>query len=92
MNSMGLNPSSLEPKPHASRPAQRLGERLLAAGLVSRFQLEMALQEQLSTKKRLGEIVVAKGWVPYAVLEKIAAGMIHNGTKSVRSVKNKITF
>lgn len=72
-------------KSNLNHPYKRLGERLLAAGLITRFQLEMALQEQLSTRKRLGEIIVAKGWVQVETVEGIAVQMAAFSTKSVRS-------
>ncbi|MEB3162792.1 MAG: hypothetical protein VKK80_06155 [Prochlorothrix sp.] len=73
-------------KSNLNSPYKRLGERLLAAGLITRFQLEMALQEQLSTRKRLGEIVVAKGWVELETVEGIAADRLSIlSRKSVRS-------
>lgn len=42
---------------------QRIGELLLAKGLVSPEQLKQALAERGDSYFRLGEIVVAKGWV-----------------------------
>ncbi|MEB3272192.1 MAG: hypothetical protein VKJ85_00270 [Prochlorothrix sp.] len=58
-----------------SQSYKRLGEHLLAAGLITRFQLKMALQEQLSTRQRLGVIVAEKGWVPQDAVENIATQM-----------------
>ena len=42
---------------------QRIGELLLAKGLISQEQLQQALSERGDTYFRLGEIVVARGWV-----------------------------
>ena len=41
----------------------RLGEQLLAAGLIQADQLEEALSEQQATGERLGSILVAKGYI-----------------------------
>lgn len=42
--------------------SKRLGDILLAAGLVSEPQLEWALEEQRQKYKRLGEIIIESGW------------------------------
>lgn len=40
-----------------------LGQILIEAGLISISQIELALSEQKQTKLRIGEILVAHGWV-----------------------------
>ncbi len=45
-----------------------LGEKLIAAGVITQEQLDDALAEQKSSGKRLGEILVDKG---YATAEQI---------------------
>lgn len=45
-----------------------LGEKLIAAGIITQGQLDEALAEQKSSGKRLGEILVDKG---YATNEQI---------------------
>ena len=55
------------PLPHRlplERARLHLGSLLLRAGLLSAEQLEEALAEKAETGKRLGEIVVDRGWVP----------------------------
>jgi hypothetical protein len=42
---------------------QPLGAVLQRAGLVSEEQVEAALEEQKSTKRRIGEILAAHGWI-----------------------------
>lgn len=42
---------------------KRLGEILIEAGVIDSARLDQALQEVRSTGKRLGEILVFKGWV-----------------------------
>ena len=49
-----------------SRAACGSGTMLVRAGLLSAEQLEEALAEKAETGKRLGEIVVDRGWVPSA--------------------------
>ncbi|MEX2243207.1 MAG: hypothetical protein WD716_05095 [Fimbriimonadaceae bacterium] len=42
---------------------QRIGELLVAKGLITQDQLKQALADRGDTYFRLGEIVVSKGWV-----------------------------
>ncbi len=46
----------------ATPPTQRLGDRLLAAGLISSHQLELALREQKRTDKRIGIVLHELGF------------------------------
>jgi hypothetical protein len=48
----------------------RIGERLLAVGLINIQQLWMAILEQRNSGERLGEILVSRGWVDVAMLNK----------------------
>lgn len=41
----------------------KLGELLLYSGKITQGRLDEALQEQLKTKKKFGEIIVDKGWL-----------------------------
>src|SRR4030042_4891953 len=41
---------------------KRIGELLSESGLLSKEQLEIAIEEQKNSKQRLGEIIVRKGW------------------------------
>lgn len=43
--------------------SKRLGDILVAAGLVTEEQLEWALEEQKQSYKRLGEILIDAGWL-----------------------------
>ena len=43
-------------------PSKRLGDRLLAAGLISSHQLELALREQKRTDKRIGTVLHELGF------------------------------
>jgi hypothetical protein len=44
-------------------PAPQLGRILIAAGLLNEEQLERALEEQARTGRRLGEIIVQRGFI-----------------------------
>jgi hypothetical protein len=55
----------------------RLGTMLVRAGLLTAEQLEEALAEKAETGKRLGEIVVDRGWVPSADLARALAEQHH---------------
>jgi len=46
-----------------------LGTYLVEADLITQAQVDQALQEQTSTKKRLGEILVNHGWVTPQTIE-----------------------
>jgi Type II secretory pathway, ATPase PulE/Tfp pilus assembly pathway, ATPase PilB len=50
-----------------------LGTLLVRDRLISTEQLELALAEKEQTGRRLGEIVVAHGWVPAAELARLLA-------------------
>src|SRR5712691_882444 len=50
-----------------------LGTLLVRDGLIRTDQLELALAEKEQTGHRLGEIVVAKGWVDAAALARLLA-------------------
>src|SRR5688572_26805773 len=49
----------------------RLGERLLANGYITIQQLWLALLEQRQSGRRLGDIVVDRGWVDRTVVEDV---------------------
>ncbi|WP_299404924.1 NAD(P)-binding domain-containing protein [Acaryochloris sp. IP29b_bin.148] len=49
----------------------QLGEHLVEAGLVSQTQVDQALQEQLTSDQRLGEILASHGWITPKTVEYI---------------------
>ena len=61
---------------HGGRRMQ-LGSLLVRDGLLSPEQLEEALAEKEHTGRRIGEIVVARGWVPAAGLARALAEQHH---------------
>lgn len=69
--------------------SKRLGDHLIAAGLIHPYQLEVAIHDQQRTGLRLGEIVVARGWVKEEILEDLVNRLAATTIKSVRSVKYK---
>src|SRR3954451_16911228 len=74
--SSAQNPgAAVDNQPQQSRV--RLGTMLVRAGLLTAEQLEEALAEKAETGKRLGEIVVDRGWVPSADLARALAEQHH---------------
>ncbi|HEY8062362.1 MAG TPA: type II secretion system protein GspE, partial [Gemmatimonadales bacterium] len=57
----------------AAHAADRLGEVLLAQGLVTREQLAAALREHRSTHQRLGLVLVRQGVIDELELTKVLA-------------------
>ncbi len=51
----------------------RIGDKLIALGLISKDQLQIALQEQKNTKKLLGTILVEMGFVTESTLGEVLA-------------------
>jgi len=54
-------------------PKKRLGDILIAKGLISREDLEKALAEQKRSAERLGQILVSEGYVNRLVLSQAIA-------------------
>ncbi len=54
-------------------PKKRLGEILIASGLISREDLEEALAEQKRSGERLGQILVSEGYINRLVLSQAIA-------------------
>jgi len=52
----------------------RLGERLVAAGRISQEQLRDALEEQVRTGERLGELLLRRGLISAAILAAAIGG------------------
>ncbi|MEZ5542669.1 MAG: ATPase, T2SS/T4P/T4SS family [Pseudomonadota bacterium] len=57
---MGADPAA-QPGPHGR--AQRLGDILLARGLLSEERINEAIVLQQRTARRMGQIIIDKGWV-----------------------------
>ncbi|GAB4156437.1 MAG: hypothetical protein Fur0046_36390 [Cyanobacteria bacterium J069] len=55
---------------------KRLGSYLLDAGLVTPDQVTVALNDQQATGMRLGEVLVARGWVKEQTIEWIMKKVI----------------
>lgn len=52
----------------------RIGDLLLDAGLIEQWQLEEAIEYQAQWGTRLGDIILAKGWVKPYLLAQVLAG------------------
>lgn len=57
----------------AAGPREPIGELLVDAGRLTRAQLARALTEQQSSKERLGQVLVRKGWLGEAELDALLA-------------------
>lgn len=57
---------------HDAKPI-RIGDRLISMGLISADQLDVALQEQKSDKKMLGQILVDFGFITDSALAEVLA-------------------
>lgn len=79
------SPEGAEPAPYANAPSEsgfgkkappkplRLGERLIELGLIGRDQLEIALREQVKSKKLLGQILVDMSFITESALGEVLA-------------------
>jgi len=65
-------PASEEPKPEGKKTV-RIGERLINMGLISPDQLQIALQEQKTSKQLLGAILVEMGFITESALGELLA-------------------
>ncbi|MEQ1705137.1 MAG: ATPase, T2SS/T4P/T4SS family [Rickettsiales bacterium] len=73
LNAVGIIPEvRLERHALAPKP-MRLGEKLIALGLLSPDQLEIVLTEQKSSKKLLGSILVDMGFLTESALGEVLA-------------------
>ena len=75
---MGVGPSTAGGQ---ERTAPKLGEVLVAAGVITQVQLMTALQEQASEHppRRLGQILVSKGMLTEDRLARALAGQLRLG-------------
>src|SRR4051812_47356198 len=65
-------PENAEAPVPAKKPV-RLGEKLVALGLISLDQLEIVLTEQKSSKKLFGAILVEMGFITESALGEVLA-------------------
>jgi type II secretion system (T2SS) protein E len=56
------------------RPDAPLGTLIYRAGLLSKEKLEFALQESVRSGRRLGEVLLQKGWIDEKDLARLLAG------------------
>jgi type II secretory ATPase GspE/PulE/Tfp pilus assembly ATPase PilB-like protein len=64
----------------------RLGDRLLALGLLTQDQLQIALVEQKASGKMLGEVLATMGLVPDEVLREVVANALGQQAVSMANV------
>jgi len=65
-----------------------LGQLVLQRGLVNEEQLEVALAEHLSTGKRLGEVLVDRGWVTAQELSELLAQQ--DGARGIELLRTRV--
>lgn len=61
----------------------RLGERLVELGVLTRDQLDRALEEQPRSGERLAELLMRKGWASAEAIETASTGALHEGFRAV---------
>src|SRR6185436_3950176 len=71
----------------AMTQGQRIGELLVAAGLITVAQLEEALQQQAGGNARLGELLVRRGFVSEAALTQILSNQLSVAWVSLKHVE-----
>jgi hypothetical protein len=74
--------------PMPMRP-KRLGSYLLDAGLITPDQVTVALNDQQATGMRLGEVLVARGWVKEQTIEWIMKKVILPEKKAFQEWEEK---
>ena len=57
----------------------QLGNYLVEAGLVTQIQVDQALEEQKTSNKSMGEILVSHGWVTPQTIEYMAQSLFQEG-------------
>ena len=61
-----------------SRPQKfRLGDLLVQDGLITPIQLDEALQQQRSSGRKLGQVLIDKQWLTEAQIGKAVARQLH---------------
>jgi len=66
-NSLGKRPAE------ALGPPKRIGEKLIDLGLISKDQLEIALREQVKSRKLLGAILIQMNFITESALGEVLA-------------------
>ena len=60
-----------QPSSPSSFSIQKVGDRLVDAGVINSTQLQVALYDQKAMKLRLGDVLIARGWVDQATLDTV---------------------
>lgn len=69
-----------------NKPAARLGDKLIGLGLITRDQLQIALQEQKSTGKMLGEALLALGFITEEAMRAALAEKLGKQAISLKGI------
>ncbi|MDX2098535.1 MAG: hypothetical protein SFW36_12225 [Leptolyngbyaceae cyanobacterium bins.59] len=79
------NLSNQDVSDHAKHSAPKLlGVYLIEAGLISPAQLQVALNDQKTSSMRVGEILVARGWVKEQTVEYLMQKVVIPERQTVR--------
>ncbi len=83
-----MNAAAREPESGAStQPRMRLGEALVAQGLIDEQQLQLALTEQSQVRRPLGEILIGLGFVRRDAIARHLASELELQLVSARTVQ-----
>jgi general secretion pathway protein E/type IV pilus assembly protein PilB len=81
-----LSPLSPQASAESAAPRQRLGDQLLALGLISQDELRIALQEQKYTAQPLGEALLALGCISEEAMRGALADRLGQQAISLKGV------
>jgi hypothetical protein len=72
-------------------PRERLEELVIQSGLLNEEQLELALAEHLASGKRLGEVLVDRGWLtPEQFAGLLSEQSGHEGARGIDLLKTSV--
>ena len=75
-----------EAKQQNKAPVKRLGDQLVDAGLITADQLKIALLEQKSKGKHLGEILIGLGFVTDEVIRDVLSSSLGQSSVDLKSI------
>jgi hypothetical protein len=67
----------------AAARRKRLGDYLIEAGLLTKSQVDVALNDQQMTEMKFGEILAARGWVKQQTVEFVMAKVVMPERKAI---------
>lgn len=70
-SSSTVSKQAVSPSPLSTQTIKRVGDRLVDAGIINTTQLQVALYDQKAMKLRLGDVLIARGWVDQLTLDAV---------------------